>query len=271
MDEQPTGAIRRTIDSVAEDQRRRSEILRKLTNALKLYLESCSRERDVESDTVAELLGTACRGFYDSLAAGYLAIEPPVDPQYLFGISGELFGGRTLVEFEKAVTVIKIRRPDRWPPPQMGREGDSLEMFRAFNKLSKNLHRDFRLGPLLDGGWLNEWVAEGVKHWKPQFEHRFEASAPISAKDHALRDTHQEPKSGGRPKELIAIDPAKVIELRGRKSKRTFARRCGLSEDTVERVERDGMASKKTINAICKYAKSQGITLRPDDLKNLPQ
>jgi hypothetical protein len=310
MDERPTAAIRRTIDAVAEDEGRRSKILKKLENAIKLYLESCSRERDVEWDRVIELLGAACRGFYDSLATSYLAVEPPIDPTHLFGLKGELFGGRTLVEFEKAVKAIKIRTPNRWPPPQMGREGDSPQLFRAFNRLSKSLHRDVRLGLLLEGGWLSDWVSAGVKHWRPQFERRFASlkKAPMGAdrparmsnpfrdgftdgnpytqtdeeRERSLMEAKigrkylelidREPTAGGRPRELIAIDSAKVKRLRGKRSKATFARRCGISEDTLDRAERNGMASVRTIDAICGFANGQGIKLTPDDLKrNQPQ
>lgn len=179
MSEQHT-PIRRPFDAVIEDENRRAETLSKLTKAIEGYLGSCSREREVQWDRVRELISTACRDFYDSLATSYLAVEPAVNPEHLFGISGELFGGCTLVDFENAIKQRTIRTPEHWPPPQMWREGDSPEQVLAFTDISRDLHRDLRLGAYLEDGLLQERVAEGVRHWRPQFDRRFADSKKAS-------------------------------------------------------------------------------------------
>ena len=169
----PTTGRQRPFDAVAADEIRRREILKKLKEAPEAYLESCSRRRDVGWDRVCELLGAACRSFYDSLATSYLSVEPPIDPEELFGVRGELFGGCTRLDFERAATTIKIQTPSHWPPPQMWREGDPPEMIRDWIEISRDINADVRLGPHLEGGWLNDYISEGIEHWRPQFERRF--------------------------------------------------------------------------------------------------
>jgi hypothetical protein len=134
----------------------------------------------VEWSRVHELLGAACRSFYDSLANSYLGAEPPIDPGHLFSERGELFGGCTCFDFRKAASTIQIRRPSHWPPPQMWREGDSPEEIRHWNKISRDINADIRLGPDLEAGWLNECISGRVTHWRPQFERRF-AEAKLAA------------------------------------------------------------------------------------------
>jgi hypothetical protein len=272
MGELETEELRRPFDAVAEDEQRRGEIFNRLTKALKAHFKSCSRERDVQWDRVSELLGAACRGFYDSLATSYLAVEPPINPEHFFSIDGELFGGRTHFDFKNAVKEIKIRRPSHWPLPQMWREDDSPKGRRKCEKFSKVLHQHIRLGPYLEGCGLQERIADGVRHWRPQFERRLATpdEAAGSGGQTEMSTPVDDPRrltTGGRPRELCAIDPEKVKNLRGKKPKAFFARRCGISEDTLERAERDGMASRRTISAICEYAKGQHIKLKPEDLK----
>jgi hypothetical protein len=173
---EPLERLRRSFDAVATYELRRGEILKELTKALEAYLASCSRSRDVEWDRVRELLGAACRAFYDSLATSYLSVEPPIDPEELFGERGELFGGCTHFDFEKALTLIKVRTPSHWPPPQMWQEGDSPEDVRMWTQTSRDLNKEIRMGPHLEGHWLNDWVSEGVKAWRPKFERRFTES-----------------------------------------------------------------------------------------------
>lgn len=207
----PPGGFRRPFDAVAPHELRRGGILTELTKALEAYFKSCSRFRNVEWDRVHDLLGSACRNLYDSLATSYFGVDPAIDPQHLFEIDGELFGGCTLSDFEKAVTGIKIQAPSHWPPPQMWREGDSPQAIREWTQISRGLNKEIRLGPHLEGGWLNAWVSEGVKAWRPQFEGRFAESQVKANRERAtepLTPTEQpqpqapdlNPESSGRHK-----------------------------------------------------------------------
>jgi hypothetical protein len=206
------GKIRRPFEAIAAHEHRRNKILAELPKAIQAYLESCSRARDVEWDRVQELLGSACRAFYDSLATSYLEVEPPIDPQQLFEMSGELFGGGTLSDFGKAITGIKVQSPTHWPPLQMWRDRDSLEQIREWTEISKDLNKDFRLGPHLDGGWLNDWVWDGAKEWRPQFERRFAKFRSVTAKADsdvaAPNPTAPAPETEIAPTNLHSISPA---------------------------------------------------------------
>ena len=172
MGEPPTSRRQRPFDAVAADELQRDEILEQLTKALKAYFKSCSGYRDVDWDRVRELLAAACRAFYDSLATSYLGVEPPVDPEHLFGMNGELNGSLTFFDFKKAATRIKIRTPGHFQPPPW-REGDSPEEHRESTRIFKSLNKFIRLGPYLEAGWLDQRISEGVKYWRPQFERQF--------------------------------------------------------------------------------------------------
>jgi len=77
---------------------------------------------------------------------------------------------------------------------------------------------------------------------------------------------------GGRPPANLQIHTDKVRVARGTLSQAAFARQCRISADTLQRAELKGLATEKTIMAICKAATRLGRPIKPVDLKiNPPQ
>lgn len=77
-------------------------------------------------------------------------------------------------------------------------------------------------------------------------------------------------KTGGRPS-AVAVIGEKVKELRDDLSQPTFARRTKLSIDVIQRAEA-GKATQRTIQKLCKFAKSKGLLLTAESLiKNTPR
>lgn len=73
---------------------------------------------------------------------------------------------------------------------------------------------------------------------------------------------------GGRPR-AVAIFGEKLIELRGDLSQKTFGRLTKLSIDVIQRAEQ-GEATVRTIQKICRHAKSRKFELTPGTLRRNP-
>lgn len=71
-------------------------------------------------------------------------------------------------------------------------------------------------------------------------------------------------RKGGRP--VFPINGEKLVEIRGDKSQTQFARDYKVSVDALQRAERDGRSSKKTIRKIVNKLRRDG---RIDDAKEL--
>jgi hypothetical protein len=77
-------------------------------------------------------------------------------------------------------------------------------------------------------------------------------------------------RKSGRP--VILVDGERIKELRGEYSQAVFARLCRVSVDAVQRAERHGRSSDKTIRRIVRKLKGQGQKIEVKDLmKNPPQ
>jgi hypothetical protein len=76
-------------------------------------------------------------------------------------------------------------------------------------------------------------------------------------------------KKGGRP--VILVDGERIKELRGESSQTAFARLCKISVDALQRAERRGRSSEKTIRRIVRKLQGQGRKIESKDLiKNTP-
>jgi len=77
-------------------------------------------------------------------------------------------------------------------------------------------------------------------------------------------------KKGGRP--VILVDGDKIKELRGEQTQTVFARLCKVSVDALQRAERLGRSSEKTIRKIVRRLQRHGVKIEVKDLaKNTPQ
>lgn len=75
----------------------------------------------------------------------------------------------------------------------------------------------------------------------------------------------------GRP-HGVEIDSARVREVRGDTDQKVFARMCGFSDDTLQRIEGGRHVSERTLQKLVKGFKLKGQTVRAGDLtKNPPQ
>jgi DNA-binding transcriptional regulator YiaG len=78
------------------------------------------------------------------------------------------------------------------------------------------------------------------------------------------------PNRKGRP--VILVDGERIRELRGEFTQAVFARVCNVSVDAVQRAERSGRSSEKTIRKIVRRLRSRGQKIEAKDLiKNTPQ
>ena len=85
----------------------------------------------------------------------------------------------------------------------------------------------------------------------------------------ARPQTAPQPKKGGRP--VILVDGERIKELRGEYTQPVFARSCKISVDALQRAERRGQSSQKTIARIVKKLRGQGQNIEAKDLiKNTP-
>jgi hypothetical protein len=77
-------------------------------------------------------------------------------------------------------------------------------------------------------------------------------------------------RKGGRP--VILVDGERIRELRGEYSQAAFALFCKVSVDAVQRAERHGRSSDKTIRRIVRKLQGQGHEIGVKDLiRNPPQ
>lgn len=67
-------------------------------------------------------------------------------------------------------------------------------------------------------------------------------------------------RTGGRPKVLLSIDGKLVREIRGDENQETFAMACrirseSISVDTLQKAEKQNLATMKTLQRICRHPK----------------
>jgi hypothetical protein len=77
--------------------------------------------------------------------------------------------------------------------------------------------------------------------------------------------------NGGRPREKVAIDRDKLNNQIGATPRTTFARLCNISDDVLQEACNHGLATDKTLRAICKYLRSKNVEIKLKDFKNPPQ
>lgn len=160
-----------------KDQERRRKALRDLNAALQDYCETVPRERDVELTEVARIFCSYACELYDSRAAGYLEL-PTIDPTVLFGDAGVLNIGPTLEDVWHTVQRLKVRRPKKWPEPEIYRDDDTPAVRCAVGEIliDKYVHFSY----LIDDPWfcgeVRDRVARRAHDTREMYERRFVTS-----------------------------------------------------------------------------------------------
>jgi hypothetical protein len=99
-----------------------------------------------------------------------------------------------------------------------------------------------------------------------------EAQAPKENREikKSVRRNGKSSEKGGRP--VTLVDGDRIKELRGESTQAAFARFCKISPDALQRAERHGRSSERTILKIANKLRKQGHNIKAKDLiKNTPQ
>jgi Helix-turn-helix len=202
----PVGVLR----AIDDDLTRRNQAKKDLTSTLTSYLEELPRDPAALPTSIvrlAEIWGAYAVTLYDSLALRHFCGSPN-DIGTLFGESGELYGGATIVDVKRALANLKVRPGRGWLEPNFSRDGDSLEMVNTMSALAHTLTATpYSFSWLLNEAWFNTEIWNRVRgrsnHWRQKFEQQFAVN----------RDSIQAlPQTSGKPQTAVS----KVTRLRRR-------------------------------------------------------
>ena len=151
-----------------------------LKQSLQSYTETLARESDRDLIELAKIWAAYAELLYDSLASCYQGLS--VNPVELYGESGVLAGGSTLVQVKYDIRRLRLPRPKHWPAPQNFGDDVSPSLRQSPESIVLSLPVSFTW--LLDDRWfmreLLKCVHERVEYWKEKLCGNNQAASPAS-------------------------------------------------------------------------------------------
>jgi hypothetical protein len=177
---------------IREDLERRAEAKENLTLALTSYFDELPRDpAGLPSSIVmlAEIWSRYAITLFDSLAERHFC-EPQIETETLFGESGELYGGTTIMDVKDTLTKLKVRPGRGWPAPKFSQDGDSLDMQRTMRELARTVaDSPYSFSWLLLDEWFMVQIRDRVRaradYLKQKFEQRVAPSCDLIQTPHA--------------------------------------------------------------------------------------